>query len=232
LWNSPSLDRFVTRVSTLPLVRQPGIAFDYGISDDVLGALIQRASGMTFEEFLARRITKPLKLDDTFFDVPADKMARLGALHTRNDGKLVTIPPIIGAYAEPGRGFPSGGAGLFSTLRDYARFAQCLLDGGALDGTRILRRETVDLALKNSLPPGANAFDAATGWGLFSGIRLDVPSEEPMSPGSFTWSGAATTHFFADPKKRVVALLFAQHTPFDERQTFPSFRKAVYASLE
>lgn len=232
LWNSPSLDAFVARLAKLPLVRQPGIAFDYGVSDDVLGALIQRVSGMTFEEFLAKRITRPLHLDDTFFDVPAEKMARLATLTARKDGKLVTVPPIIGAYAEKGRGIPSGGGGLFSTLHDYARFAECLLEGGALDGTRILRRETVELALRNSLPPGVTAFDPATGWGLFSGLRLDVPSDDPTSPGTFTWSGAANTHFFADPKKHVVALFFAQHTAFDEVQIFPRFHKAVYASLE
>ncbi len=232
LWNSPSLDEFIARVAKLPLVRQPGQAFDYGISDDVLGALIQRASGMKFEEFVAQRITRPLHLDDTFFDVPSDKMSRLAALHVRDGDHLEVGPVILGAYAEAGRGIPSGGAGLFSTIRDYARFAECLLEGGTLDGVRILGRKTVELALENSLPSGANTFDASTGWGLFSGVRLASPvSNEPGSAGTFTWSGAATTNFIADPKERLVALVFAQHTPFDERQMFPRFHIAVYQAL-
>lgn len=233
LWNAPSLDEFVTRAAKLPLVRQPGRAFDYGISDDVLGALIQRASGMPFDEFVARRITQPLGLHDTGFDVPAEKFARLAALHVRDGKTLKTGPVIIGAYAERGRGFPSGGGGMFSTIRDYARFAQCLLEKGELDGVRILARGTVERALENSLPAGVTTFDAATGWGLFSGVRLDVPAaENPASPGTFTWAGAATTLFFADPKQRLVALFFAQHTPYDERQMFPRFSAAVYAALK
>lgn len=233
LWNSPSLDEFVARAAKLPLVRQPGIAFDYGIADDVLGALIQRASGVPFDEFVARRITRPLGLDDTGFDVPAEKLSRLGALHVRDGNTLKTGPVIIGAYAEAGRGFPSGGAGMFSTLRDYARFAQCLLEKGELDGVRILRRETVERALENTLPSGVTTFDAATGWGLVSGVRLDVPAQgNPASPGTFTWAGAATTLFFADPEQRLVALFFAQHTPYDERQMFPRFSAAVYSALK
>lgn len=232
LWNSPSLDEFITRVAKLPLVRQPGQAFDYGISDDVLGALIQRASGMTFEEFVAQRITRPLRLDDTFFDVPADKLSRLAALHVRNGDHLEVGPVILGAYTEAGRGIPSGGAGLFSTIHDYARFAECLLEGGTLDGARILGRKTVELALQNSLPSGVNTFDPSTGWGLFSGVRLATPvSNEPGSAGTFTWSGAATTNFIADPQEHLVALVFAQHTPFDERQLFPRFHIAVYQAL-
>lgn len=232
LWNAPSLDEFVARAAKLPLVRQPGVAFDYGIADDVLGALVQRASGIPFDEFVARRITRPLGLDDTGFDVPAEKLARLGALHVRDGNALKTGPVIIGAYAETGRGFPSGGGGMFSTIGDYARFVQCLLEKGELDGVRILRRETVERALANSLPSGVTTFDAATGWGLFSGVRLDVPAaDNPASPGTFTWAGAATTLFFADPEQRLVALFFAQHTPYDERQMFPRFSAAVYSAL-
>lgn len=234
LWNATSLDDFIRRVARLPLLAQPGTQFNYSISDDVLGLLIQRVSGLTFEEYVARHITGPLRMPDTFFDVPPAKMARVSALHEHGaDGKLRTTPVIIGAYAEAGRGIPAGGAGLFSTIGDYARFAQCLLNGGELEGVRILGRKTIELGLKNSLPSGATAFSAAEGWGLFSGLRLNMAaSQEPASEGMFYWSGAATTHFFADPKEQLLALVFCQHLPFDQHQLFVPFRISVYQALQ
>ncbi len=163
----------------------------------LLGALIQRVSGETFENYVAHHITGPLRMNDTFFDVPPEKMARVSRLHEIKDGKLRTTPEIIGAYAEKGRGIPAGGAGLFSTMGDYARFAQCLLNDGTLDGVRLLGRKTVGLALKNTLPPSESAFTASEGWGLMSALRLDMAlAREPASEGMFYWIGAATTHFF------------------------------------
>jgi CubicO group peptidase (beta-lactamase class C family) len=231
LWNATSMDDFLARVGRLPLVRQPGQAFDYGIGNDVLAVLVERAGGAPFEEQVARRITGPLGMEDTFFDVPAEKRPRLAALHVRDGDGLRTGPVILGAYAEPGRGFASGGAGLFSTLHDYARLAQCLLQGGTLDGARILGRKTVQLALQDSLPAGATLEPGMT-WGLLGGVRLPTPAGyEPGSPGTLSWGGAATTYFFADPEESVVALVVAQHTPFDERGLFPRFRIAVYQAL-
>lgn len=233
LWNSTSLDDFMAKVAKLPLLAQPGTAFHYGINDDILGALVQRVSGSRFEAFVERNITRPLGMNDTAFDVPAEKRSRLSKLHEIRDGRLRTTPEIIGAYAEPGRGIPCGGAGLFSTIGDYARFAQCLLDGGQLDGVRILGRKTVELARKNSLPPGVFAFGPADGWGLFSAVRIDpVRAGEPVSEGTFYWSGAATTHFFVDPEEDLVALVFCQHLPFDQHGLFTRFRTAVAQALE
>lgn len=201
LWNTTSLDEFIQRVAKLPLISQPGAKFEYGINNDVLGLVVQRASGMPFEEYLAKHITGPLQMVDTGFYVPTEEMSRLATIHEQGpDGKLKTAEPIIGAYAEKGRGIPSGGGGLFSTIGDYARFGQCLLNGGELDGVRILGRKTIELALKNSLPTGVNAFAPTEGWGLMSALRLDMAGAlEPASEGMFYWSGAATTHFFADP---------------------------------
>lgn len=233
LWNAPSLDEFIARVGRLPLLAQPGAAFNYSISDDILGLLVQRVSGTRFEDYVAEHITGPLGMPDTFFDVPADKTNRVARLHEVRDGRLRTTPEILGSYAEPGRGIPCGGAGLFSTIGDYARFAQCLLNGGELDGVRLLGRKTVELARLNSLPPGVNAFGPAEGWGLFSGLRLDVArSGEPGSVGMFHWSGAATTHFFCDPQEQLLALVFCQHIPFDQHNLFTRFRTAVYQALE
>ncbi|HAV63472.1 MAG TPA: serine hydrolase, partial [Verrucomicrobiales bacterium] len=132
-----------------------------------------------------------------------------------------------------GRGIPAGGAGLFSTIGDYARFAQCLLNGGELDGTRILGRKTIELALQDSLPEGVSAFAPSEGWGLMSALRLDMAGAlEPVSEGTFYWSGAATTHFFVDPTEQLIGLVFCQHVPFDQHQLFTRFRTSIYQALE
>lgn len=233
LWSATSLDDFMARVGRLPLLAQPGTRFNYSISDDLLGVLIQRVSRMSFEAYVARHITGPLRMHDTFFDVPPAKMARVSRLHELKAGRLQTTPEILGAHAEPGRSMASGGAGLFSTIGDYARFAQCLLNGGTLDGARILGRKTVELSLKNTLPPGESAFAPSEGWGLLSALRLDMAAaREPASEGMFYWSGAATTHFFCDPKEGLVGLVFCQHLPFDQHGLFTKFRTAVYQALE
>jgi CubicO group peptidase (beta-lactamase class C family) len=233
LWNSKDLSEFIGRVGRLPLLAQPGVAYNYGISDDILGVLVERVTGQAFGEHVRRSITEPLGMMDTGFDVPEDRRGRIASLHEIRDQGLATTAPILGVHPEPGRGIESGGAGLFSTVGDYARFAQCLLDDGQLDGRRILGRKTVELARMNSLPAGVRAFGPADGWGLFSAVRMDpVAAGEPVSEGTFFWSGAATTHFFVDPREKVVALVFCQHVPFDQHGLFTRFRTAVMQALE
>lgn len=234
LWSANSLDEFIAKVAKLPLIAQPGTAYNYSISDDVLGLVIQRGSGMSFEDYIAKNITGPLKMKDTAFHVPDEELHRLVTIYQHGaDGQLVVAEPIIGAYTEKGRGMPSGGGGLFSTIGDYARFGQCLLNGGELDGVRILGRKTIELALQNSLPDGVFAFAPSEGWGLMSGLRLDrMGALEQASEGMFYWSGAATTHFFADPEENLMGLVFTQHFPFDEHQLFTRFRISIYQALE
>jgi CubicO group peptidase (beta-lactamase class C family) len=235
LWNTGSLDDFLESAARLPLLAQPGKAYHYGISDDILAIVVQRASGIPFEDYIARYITEPLKMRDTAFHVSEDKLHRLASIHKHDeDGGLMVVEEdkYIGAFAEKGRGVPSGGGGMFSTIGDYARFAQCLLNGGELDGVRILGRKTIELAMQNSLPEGAYAFSPTQGWGLMSGLRIDMPgSLEPVSEGTFTWSGAATTHFFADPDENLIGLIFTQHFPYDEHQLFTRFRISIYQAL-
>jgi len=235
LWNASSLDDFLQRAAKLPLIAQPGETYHYGINDDILGLVIQRASGMSLQEYIAENITGPLKMKDTAFYVPEEKLSRLVSIHKHgDDGELgVVEDDFIGAYTQKGRGVPSGGGGLFSTIGDYARFVQCLLNGGELDGVRILGRKTIEQAMQNSLPEGAFAFSPTMGWGLMSGLHLDMAgSLEPVSEGTFTWSGAATTHFFADPSENLIGLIFTQHFPYDEHQLFTRFRISVYQALE
>ena len=237
LWSADGFDDFLERVATLPLIAEPGSQYNYSISIDLLGAIVERASGQPFEAYLKQHIFEPLKMDDTSFSVPEEKLARLAKPYTLDaNQKLVEADPILGVTPEPGDGIPSGGGGLFSTMGDYLRFAQALLNGGILEGERILGRKTVELALRNSLDETespVNAFSPADGWGLISAVRLDTAkAHEPGSDGLFHWSGAASTHFFVDPREKLIALFFTQHFPFDEFALFQRFRIAVYQALE
>ncbi len=236
LWESPSLEEFVVRAARLPLKAQPGVEFNYGIADDILGAVIERASGQKFEEFLKQRIFGPLAMLDTSFDVPDEKRERLATLSQRGpDGKLATTDPIIGAYAEPGRGFASGGGGLFSTVGDYLRFAQMLANQGELDGRRVIGRKTVELMTANhltTLTRPNHQFSEANGWGLGVEVQLDLGrSSLPGSPGAFGWYGAATTYCRIDPREKLVAVLFTQHVPFNEQKVFEVFTAMYYAAI-
>jgi CubicO group peptidase (beta-lactamase class C family) len=172
-------------------------------------------------------------MTDTSFDVPAEKMKRLARLHEFKGGQLRAAPEILGTYAEAGKGIPAGGAGLFSTVGDFARFAQCLLNDGKLDDVRILGRKTMERARLNSLPADIHAFAPSEDWGLVSAVRTDVAkSSEPGSVGMFYWSGAATTHFFCDPDEQLLGLVFCQHFTIDQHGLFRRFRTAVNQTLE
>lgn len=237
LWSSADLDDFIQRVAKLPLLSAPGTAFNYSIGLDVLGALIERVAHEPFPSYLDRHIFQPLGMEDTGFNVPDEKRPRLATIHQLNtSGKLETTTAILGAYAEAGKGIPSGGGGLFSTINDYARFAQMLLNKGTFRGERILGRKTVELALQNSLTTTStpyNSFSPSDGWGLLGAVRLDVGrGGELGSKGMFYWSGAATTHFFVDPTEGLIGLVFTQHIPFDQHNLFSPFRNTVYQALE
>lgn len=237
LWSGPGLGDFISKVGRLPLRHQPGDQFTYGINTDVLGALIERVSGKAFGAFLEERIFGPLGMKDTGFDVPVGKMDRLAKTYRHGpDGKgLVEAEPMLGAWAESGRGVESGGAGLFSTVDDYARFAQMLCNGGTLDGQRVLGRKTVELMTANHLallPEAAHGFNRAKGFGLGVEVSLDPGrGSVPTSPGQFGWYGAATTYCQIDPKEKLVAIAFAQHFPFNQHDFFASWATAYYQAL-
>ncbi len=233
LLNSASLEEFLGRVVELPLLAQPGEAFNYSISHDILPIVIERASGMKFEDYIHEHIIEPLKMSNTAFYVPEAEMHRLADIHFEKDGKLKAVTKGYTAYAERGRGFISGGQGLFSTIGDYARFAQCILNGGELDGKRILDEKTIDLAMKNTLPDGSFAFIPSQRWGLMSGLYVDIQGEtSPVSEGTFFWYGGSTTHFFADPEQNLIGLIFVQHFPMDAHGLFEPFRMSVYQALD
>jgi CubicO group peptidase (beta-lactamase class C family) len=236
LWNAPNFKEFMTRVSQLPLAHQPGEAFLYGINTDVLGYLVEVVSGQKFEDFLQQRIFAPLKMTDTAFYVPETKTARMAKIYELGpDGKLRPAKAILNSYHGPGQGFPSGGGGLYSTIDDYARFGQMLLNGGCLDGQQILGRKTVELMTVNHLNHLArqtHIWSESDGFGLGGSVRLDLAKGNSLgSIGQFGWSGAATTYFNLDPKEKTLALLFVQHFPHNQHGIFGKFSTLFYQSL-
>ena len=231
LWEAASSEEFLQRAARLPLLAQPGTAWNYSIADDVLGVLIERATKRSLPDNVRELVTGPLRMVDTDFDVAADKLPRLASLHGRVEGKLVTTDATFGAYAEPGRGFPAGGAGMFSTLDDYARFALLLVGDGEVDGVRVLSRRMLEVARGDSLD-GLRTSRPGDGWGLICAVvREPSAGHDLMSQGAQHWSGAASTTFWVDPQEQLVAVLMAQHQPFDEFSLHTRFRTAVYQAL-
>lgn len=228
LFETPSLKDFIGRLAKLPLAFQPGERYEYSVSIDVLGYLVEVVSGEPFDQFVEKRILGPLKMTDTHFRLPESKRARLAKIYSRRDGKLTAQPGL-----QTG-GVPFGGMGLYSTIGDYARFAQMLVNGGQLDGVRLLGRKTVDLMMMNHLAGLARPTiggDDSTGFGLGGAVRIDVAkSGRPASEGLFGWDGAASTYFRVDRKEKLALLLFLQWMPFDSA-TLNLFETLVYQAL-
>jgi len=236
LWSGPGLTNFIAKLGKLPLKHQPGDTYTYGVNMDVLGALMERVSGKTFGAFLEERIFRPLGMKDTGFDVPQEKMNRLAKTYKHGpNGKFVEDKPIIETWPEVGRGIEAGGAGVFSTAGDFARFAQMLCNGGTLDGKRILGRKTVELMTANHLVtlPNNQAATRQKGFGLGVEVTTDLGQlSMPSSVGQFGWYGAATTYCQIDPKEKIVAIAFAQHFPFNEHNFFVAFQTGYYQALK
>jgi CubicO group peptidase (beta-lactamase class C family) len=236
IMDSASLEQFVERAATLPLNHQPGAEFRYGISTDLLGAVIEKVSGKDLETFVQDRLLRPLRMLDTSFDVAPEEMSRLARVYQRDkNGKLVEAEAVSSSFPEAGRGFPSGGGGMFSTAVDYARFAQMLLNGGELDGVRILGRKTVEYMTLNHLGRTnklTHQFSESRGFGLGAEVMIDVAKSSTMgSLGQFGWYGAATTYCQIDPQEDLVAIALFQHFPMDEPKVFQSFANGYYAAL-
>lgn len=192
----------------LPLKNEPGELFTYSLSIDVLGRLVEVVSGMPLDQFFRTRIFAPLRMSDTFFAIPAEKRDRFVALHEDKDGTLVAQHGTEGETAAAdlplhGPTYFSGGGGLSSTTADYARFLQLFVNHGELDGVRLLGRKTVDLMLTNQMGNLQPAF------GL--GFALETAENDfrdVSSIGSFSWGGAFNTTYWADPKEKLVALVY------------------------
>jgi len=202
-----SLLAFADRAAQLPLIAQPGTRWSYSIGLDVMGAVIERASGMSFEQFVQTRILTPLEMTSTGWQVPAGQQGRFATLYVAADGRLLPFDPAASSpYLDP-PSFAYGGAGLVSSVRDYDRFLHMIQDGGTLDGVEVMKPETVRLATSNLLPPGVTftGYTPGTvkgaGFGAGGFVQLqDVPGGAPR--GTYSWSGAANTIAFVNPLDR------------------------------
>jgi CubicO group peptidase (beta-lactamase class C family) len=208
-----TLGDFIPRLGALPLDFQPGSQFRYsGLAGiDVLSRIVEIASGQTFDQFLRQRIFDPLGMKDTFFALPEDRQARLMTLYRRANNKLEKHP---NQEMLMNRVYFSGAAGLVSTAEDYFRFAQMLANGGQLNGKRLLSPRTVELMSSNhtgEMFPGQLGRPVGMGFGFTVEVVVDaIKADSRRSNGSFGWDGAFGTHFWVDPKEKLVAVLMIQ----------------------
>jgi CubicO group peptidase (beta-lactamase class C family) len=205
-----TLDEFIKRVAKLPLNSQPGTEWHYSISVDIQGYIVQKLSGMPFEKFLEQRIFKPLGMVDTAFYVPKDKLNRFAEYYTYDkDGKLL-VCAIDGCLNHDFSKVPalsSGGGGLVSTATDYMRFCQMLLNGGQLDGVRLLSPLSVELMRSNVLAPNVPILAPGAGFGLDFAVYTDpVAAGGYYGKGTYWWGGAAGTWFWIDPVNDLIVL--------------------------
>lgn len=222
---------FTQALAALPLMHPPGTVWEYSRATDVLGRLVEVVSGQTLGAFLQQHILGPLGMVDTAFHVPADKHHRIAEpfAHDPDGGEPMKVPDP--RHPAPMEG---GGGGLMSTIRDYARFLQCLLNRGALDGVRLLGPHTVDFMTADhlgGLPATGTLLPAGHGFGLGFAVRT-APGLAPVpgSVGLYYWGGIAGTTFFVDPALDLLAILMIQ-APNQRDHYRPLFRQLVYAAL-
>jgi len=229
--NEPVCDT-MERLGTLPFVAQPGEAWVYGYSTDVLGCIVEKVSGMPLDAYIRDHITAPLGMKDTQFFLPPSQKDRFAAVYRSGaDGKYLRAPEGPrgqGAYVEgPRRNF-AGGAGLLSTARDYARFLETMRRGGSIDGTRILSPQAVKLMSTNQV--GTLHSSTGLGWGLGFETVDRFGGNVMSNEGAFGWGGAYGSLYRVDPESRLVMVLMMQLVPnaTDIREVFPTL---VYQAL-
>jgi CubicO group peptidase (beta-lactamase class C family) len=209
------IGHWIEKLASLPFVAQPGERFVYGYSTDILGYVIERVSGVTLDQFLTTRILNPLKMIDTHFFVPAGKAPRLAAVYGWSGDTLTRAPdghPGQGHYVEGPRAAFAGGAGLVSTASDYARFLQMLLNGGELDGVRLLSPRTIALMTADHI--GDRYGIPGRGFGLgFETVEDLGMSGRYGSEGEFSWGGAYFSRYWVDPQQKIVAVFLSHLLP-------------------
>ena len=226
----------IARMPALPFDAQPGEAWVYGYNTDILGAVIERASGQALDVFLRERILDPLDMRDTHFFLPRDKAERLSVVYSSTDGGLERAPEPghmvgQGAYLDGPRRSFSGGAGLLSTARDYGRFLQMMLNGGTLDGHRILSRKTVELMTVDHLR--GLPFRAGQGFGLGFSVVTDLGARGlPGSAGEFGWGGAYHSTYWVDPREELVVVYLTQLIPARGVDDHAKLRALLYQAIE
>ena len=221
---------YIPQLGSTPLDFQPGSRWSYSplAGFDTLGRIVEVASGLTFEQFLRQRIFDPLGMKDTFFSPPEDRLPRLASSYHRSDGALQRT-------ANPNRMFSttyfSGGGGLLATTEDYSQFALMLLQGGQWNGKRLLSPTTVELMSSVFAPDTLPGRSPGRGFGLSVQVVSDpVAAGYRVSKGSFGWDGAYGTHFWIDPKEKIVGIMMIQ-TDNPNRQVDRDFENAVFQSI-
>jgi CubicO group peptidase (beta-lactamase class C family) len=235
---SNTLAQMAERLGRVPLLFHPGERWAYGPSVDVQALLVERLSGVPFDRYVRQHVLDPLRMSETRYFVPEADRARLAAAYQRRpDGTLTRMPDSVAfAFNTHHWALTPGSSGLTSTLDDYMRFARMLLNGGELDGVRILRPETVRLMATNQLSDSVTERSwlptkGQVGWGIDFAVRIRPPAsaaENSGVVGEFFWDGAWSTLFWVDPVNQLTAVLFVQLIPFDGVGLHKGFRDAVY----
>lgn len=234
-----TLPKMTKTLSGIPLAFEPGTRWHYSVSIDVLGRLIEVWSGQTLEEFLSKRIFKPLDMKDTSFHVTSENADRFAANYgpDKSGGLRVIDDPLKSRYLKPAR-LASGGGGLVSTTRDYLRFLQTILNGGELHGTRILEKKTTRLMTRNKLPKKLMPIRIGqpprkgVGFGLGFSVRVSISEWDPGGKvGEFGWGGAASTHYWVSPKDQLVVVTMEQFMPYTFATEW-AVKKLIYDAIE
>jgi CubicO group peptidase (beta-lactamase class C family) len=218
------------KLAKMPLEFEPGTQWAYGPATDVLGCLVEIISGMTLEQYFQQKIFTPLGMTDTYFNMPEDKLARLSTIY--RPAAPNGILPVAMTVPRTTRYF-SGAGGLISTAGDYARFCQMLLDGGTLDGTRLVSRKTIELMTKNHIGD-AKLWASLPGrrFGLGFSVVTDLGESANLgSAGSYGWGGAFGTYFWVDPKEKSFAILMIQIRPYDHLNIRQDFQTLVNQAI-
>jgi CubicO group peptidase (beta-lactamase class C family) len=239
------LGGMIERLARIPLQTDPGAQWTYGISTDLVGYLCERISGMRLDHYLEERILEPLGMVDTGFSVPESELERFAACYgpgeTRSRQYRLLDDPLTSTYAHP-CAYLSGSGGLVSTLHDYYRFCSMLLNGGELDGVRILGTRTLRFMTSNHLPNGTDLATVAQsagetgregiGFGLGFATLLDPTVAQVLgTPGEFYWGGAASTAFFVNPAEELIAIFLTQLRPSATYPIRRELRATIYASI-
>lgn len=239
-----TLERLIDELSRLPLEFSPGSAWNYSVSTDVCGYLVQVISGMELTDYFAKHIFEPLGMTDTFFTVPADRVERFAACYQYQPGDRFTLQddPAESHFTRA-HGYLSGGGGLISTVDDYYRFVQALANGGEFGGARIIGRKTLEFMRMNHLPDNQDLPQVSvgsfsetpyegSGFGLGFSVKTDVAkSQTNGSVGEYGWGGMASTNFFIDPVEDISMIFMTQLIPSSSYAVRQELRAMVYGAL-
>lgn len=233
-------DEWLRRLGSLPLMYQPGTRWQYHTGSDVLGVLIARVAGQSFESFLKERIFEPLGMRDTGFFVPAGKLGRFTTSYAANpqSGSLEMIDDSQASKWSRAPAFPAGGSGLVSTIDDYCAFGRMMLNKGKLAGERILARPTIELMLTDQITPAQKSVSLFSpgfwdnrGWGLGVSV-VTGRGTSGISPGQFGWSGLFGTHWISDSVEDLVCILMIQRMNMGPTKIHEDFGTLAYQSLD